>query len=68
MKIISLLIIVSAILATMILATILLASGIGAFIDVPSLLTVIIPVIASISAKHGLEGFKELFREGESQS
>ena len=63
MKIISLLIIVSAILAT-----ILLASGIGAFIDVPSLLTVIIPVIASISAKHGLEGFKELFREGENQS
>ena len=63
MKIISLLIIVSAILGT-----ILLASGIGAFIDVPSLLTVIIPVIASISAKHGLEGFKELFREGENQS
>ena len=63
MKIISLLIIVSAILAT-----ILLASGIGAFIDVPSLLTVIIPVIASISAKHGLEGFKELFREGENQN
>ena len=63
MKIISLLIIVSAILAT-----ILLHSGIGAFIDVPSLLTVIIPVIASISAKHGLEGFKELFREGENQS
>ena len=63
MKIISLLIIVFAILAT-----ILLSSGIGAFIDVPSLLTVIIPVIASISAKHGLEGFKELFREGENQS
>ena len=63
MKIISLLIIVSAILAT-----ILLTSGIGAFIDVPSLLAVIIPVIASISAKHGLEGFKELFREGENQS
>ncbi len=63
MKIISLLIIVSAILAT-----ILLASRIGAFIDVPSLLTVIIPVIASISAKHGLERFKELFREGENKS
>ena len=63
MKIISLLIIVSAILGT-----ILVSSGIGAFIDVPSLLTVIIPVIASISAKHGLEGFKELFREGENQS
>ena len=63
MKIISLLIIVSAILAT-----ILLSSGIGAFIDVPSLLTVIFPVIASISAKHGLEGFKELFREGENQN
>ena len=63
MKIISLLIIVSAILGT-----ILLASGIGAFIDVPSLLTVIIPVIASISAKHGLEGFKELFRKGENQN
>ena len=63
MKIISLLIIVSAILGT-----ILTASGIDAFIDVPSLLTVIIPVIASISTKHGLEGFKELFREGESQS
>ena len=63
MKIISLLIIVSAILGT-----ILLASRIGAFIDVPSFLTVIIPVIASISAKHGLEGFKELFREGENQS
>ena len=63
MKIISLLIIVSAILGT-----ILVASSIGAFIDVPSLLTVIIPVIASISAKHGLEGFKELFREGENQS
>ena len=63
MKIISLLIIVSAILAT-----ILVASRIGAFIDVPSLLTVIIPVIASIPAKHGLEGFKELFREGENQN
>ena len=63
MKIISLLIIVSAILGT-----ILVSSVIGAFIDVPSLLTVIIPVIASISAKHGLEGFKELFREGENQS
>ena len=63
MKIISLLIIVSAILGT-----ILVASRIGAFIDVPSLLAVIIPVIASISAKHGLEGFKELFREGENQS
>ena len=63
MKIISLLIIVSAILGT-----ILTASGVGAFIDVASFLTVIIPVIASISAKHGLEGFKELFREGENQS
>ena len=63
MKIISLLIIVFAILGT-----ILTASGVGAFIDVPSFLTVIIPVIASISAKHGLEGFKELFREGENQS
>ena len=63
MKIISLLIIVSAILGT-----ILLASGIGAFIDVASVLAVIIPVIASIPAKHGLEGFKELFREGENQS
>ncbi len=63
MKIISLLIIVSAILGT-----ILISSGIGAFIDVTSLLAVIIPVIASIPAKHGLEGFKELFRKGENQS
>ena len=63
MKIISLLIIVSAILGA-----ILISSGIGAFIDVASLLAVIIPVIASIPAKHGLEGFKELFREGENQS
>ena len=63
MKIISLLIIVSAILGT-----ILTASGVGAFIDVPSVLAVIIPVIASIPAKHGLEGFKELFRKGENQS
>ena len=63
MKIISLLIIVSAILGT-----ILVSSGISAFIDVPSLLAVIIPVIASIPAKHGLEGFKELFREGENQN
>ena len=63
MKIISLLIIVSAILGT-----ILVASSIGAFIDVASVLAVIIPVIASIPAKHGLEGFKELFREGENQN
>ena len=64
MKIISLLIIVFAIVAA------IFAGGgdILAFIDVPSLLVVIGPVIASISAKHGLEGFKELFREGENQS
>ena len=63
MKIISLLIIVFAIVAA-----ISVGGDIRAFIDVPSLLAVIIPVIASISAKHGLEGFKELFREGENQS
>ena len=63
MKIISLLIIVFAIVAA-----IFVGGDIRAFIDVPSLLTVIFPVIASISAKHGLEGFKELFREGENQS
>ena len=63
MKIISLLIIVFAIVAA-----ISVGGDIRAFIDVPSLLVVIGPVIASISAKHGLEGFKELFREGENQS
>ena len=63
MKIISLLIIVFAIVAG-----IFEGGDILAFIDVPSLLVVIGPVIASISAKHGLEGFKELFREGENQS
>ncbi|MDC0254490.1 MotA/TolQ/ExbB proton channel family protein [Bacteriovoracales bacterium] len=63
MKIISLLIIVFAIVAA-----IFVGGDIRAFIDVPSLLVVIGPVIASISAKHGLEGFKELFREGENQS
>ena len=63
MKIISLLIIVFAIVAA-----IFAGGDIRAFIDVPSLLVVIGPVIASISAKHGLEGFKELFREGENQS
>ena len=63
MKIISLLIIVFAIVAA-----ISVGSDIRAFIDVPCLLTVIFPVIASVSAKHGLEGFKELFREGENQS
>ena len=49
-------------------AAILIASDLRAFLDVPSILVVIGPVIASISAKHGLEGFKELFREGENQS
>ena len=63
MKVISLLIIVFAIVAA-----ISVGGDIRAFIDVPSLLVVIGPVIASISAKHGLEGFKELFREGENQS
>ena len=63
MKIISLLIIVFAIVAA-----IFAGGDIRAFIDVPSLLVVTGPVIASISAKHGLEGFKELFREGENQS
>ena len=63
MKIISLLIIVFAIVAA-----IFVGGDIRAFIDIPSLLVVIGPVIASISAKHGLEGFKELFREGENQS
>ena len=63
MKIISLLIIVFAIVAA-----ISVGSDIRAFIDVPSFLTFIFPVIGSISAKHGLEGFKELFREGENQS
>ena len=63
MKIISLLIIVFAIVAA-----IFAGGDILAFIDVPSFLVVIGPVIASISAKHGLEGFKELFREGENQS
>ena len=63
MKIISLLIIVFGIVAA-----IFAGGDILAFIDVPSLLVVIGPVIASISAKHGLEGFKELFREGENQS
>ena len=63
MKIISLLIIVFAIVAA-----IFAGGDILAFIDVPSILVVIGPVIASISAKHGLEGFKELFREGENQS
>tara|TARA_Y100000590_G_C15295080_1_gene854071 strand:+ start:287 stop:682 length:396 start_codon:yes stop_codon:yes gene_type:complete len=64
MKVISLLIIVFAIVAAISVG----AGDILAFIDVPSLLVVIGPVIASISAKHGLEGFKELFREGENQS
>ena len=59
----SLLIIVFAIVAA-----IFVGGDIRAFIDVPSILVVIGPVIASISAKHGLEGFKELFREGENQS
>ena len=63
MKIISLLIIVFGIVAA-----IFAGGDILAFIDVPSFLVVIGPVIASISAKHGLEGFKELFREGENQS
>ena len=49
-------------------AAILIASDLRAFLDVPSILVVSGPVIASISAKHGLEGFKELFREGENQS
>ena len=51
-----------------IVATILIEADLRAFLDVPSILVVIGPVIASISAKHGLEGFKELFREGENQS
>ena len=63
MKIISLLIIDFGIVAA-----IFAGGDIRAFIDVPSLLVVIGPVIASISAKHGLEGFKELFREGENQN
>ena len=63
MKIISLLIIVFAIVAA-----IFAGGDIRAFIDVPCILFVTGPVIASISAKHGLEGFKELFREGENQS
>ena len=63
MKIISLLIIVFAIVAA-----ISVGSDIRAFIDVPSFLTFIFPVIGSISAKHGLKGFKELFREGENRN
>ena len=50
------------------MAAIFAGGDIRAFIDIPSLLVVTGPVIASISAKHGLEGFKELFREGENQS
>ena len=63
MKLISLLIIAIAIVAS------IFAGGSPLnFIDIPSLIVVLVPVIASIPARHGIEGFKELFRESENQT
>ena len=60
MKVISLLIIASTIVASIFMG----GSPLN-FIDATSLIVVLVPVIASVPARHGLEGFKELFREGE---
>ena len=60
MKILSIILLVGCIIGAL-----LISSDLKTFIDIPSLLVVFIPVVASIPARHGLEGFKMLSKEGE---
>ena len=57
---------VALIVLSIILALVLTGHA-KTFIDAPGILVVILPVIASIPARHGFEGFKILFKGGSSR-
>lgn len=54
-----------ALIVLSIILALVLTGHIKTFIDLPSLLVVILPVLASIPARHGLEGFKILINSGD---
>ena len=60
MKLLSIVFIILSIMLALIIT-----SNIRTFIDIPSLLVVILPVIASIPARHGFHGFRALLKESE---
>ena len=60
MKLLSIVLIILSIIFAL-----FLTGHLPSFIDILSLLVVILPVIGSIPARHGLEGFKLLIQEGD---
>jgi len=60
MKLLSIVLIILSIIFAL-----FLTGHLPSFIDMLSLLVVILPVIGSIPAKHGLEGFKILIQDGD---
>ena len=60
MKLLSIVLIILSIIFALIIS-----GNIRTFIDIPSLLVVILPVIASIPARHGFHGFGALLKESE---